>query len=90
MPLHYRDDAAGGRLIDWNVVWDATAGPFAYGFDAETDEPAQFYMEGVLADAPLWMVQRFFNFQRGVTPPGNTWNLPAECAEAVACPGWAP
>ena len=43
--MHYRDSEAGGQTIDWNVVWDNQAGPFAYGFDSETSAPAQFYME---------------------------------------------
>lgn len=90
MPLHYRDTRAGGRAIDWNVVYDKLAGPFAYGFDSATGEPAQFYMMGVLASAPVWMVQRFFNFQPGQTPPPSTWDLPHTCAKASPCPGWEP
>lgn len=88
MPLHYRDVRAGGRLVDWNVVWDREAGPFAYGFDSQTAEPAQFYMTGVLAQQPLWMVQRFHSFQKDMVPLPDTWLLPAACQQAVPCPGW--
>ncbi len=90
MPMHYRDTAAGGQEIDWNVVYDNQAGPFAYGFDSKSSAPAQFYMTGVLAQQPLWMVQRFTNFQPSVVPPASTWDLPMACALAEACPGWEP
>jgi len=86
MPLHYRDSAAG-KIIDWNVVWDKEAGPFAYGF-SENAAPAYFYMEGIMADAPLWMWQDFSNYQPGEVPPATSWVIPDACNEAKACPGW--
>jgi hypothetical protein len=89
MPLHYRDTAAG-TLIDWNVVWSRDAGPFAYGFDALSGVPSTFYMTGLLGGAPLWAYQQFVAFRPNVTPPPDVWELPSECATAVACPGWEP
>eukprot|EP01098_Paradermamoeba_levis_P014711 TRINITY_DN714_c0_g1_i1.p1 TRINITY_DN714_c0_g1~~TRINITY_DN714_c0_g1_i1.p1 ORF type:complete len:288 (-),score=60.02 TRINITY_DN714_c0_g1_i1:75-938(-) len=89
MPLHYRDSAAG-TPIDWNVVWDEQAGPFAYGFDAPSGVPSVFYMTGILGASPLWAYQQFVAFRPNVAIDPSTWDLPDACENAAPCPGWDP
>ena len=78
-----------GHTVDWGAVYDKTAGIFNYGFRATDDGvPHAFYMKGVPWIAQ-WMWQLFANFTTH-KPPTSTWEVPAACKTAKACPGWAP
>jgi len=86
MPVKWMEKQRDGISVAWHAVHDVFAGIFNYGFNTITKRPHAFYMKGVPWIAQ-WMWQPFYNFVEE-TPSESLWDVPVECATAIACPGW--
>lgn len=49
--------------------------------------PYAFYMMGVPQIA-TWMYQKFSDWDPITKPDQSIWDIPSQCQQATACPGW--
>jgi len=71
------------RLVDWYVLAmqdDDILLHFGYGFYQDTQNPAQFWFDGVQG----WVTQSYTRFIRSA-PPSSIFNIPDNCMNAPKC-----
>ena len=96
---YLKNSTYGGETIAW---WQTTSvsrdegGPFGYGYSIGADgglTPRAFYFGGLwpYSNGTLGgaFTMQYFEGFRAAKPPASTWDLPASCARATACPDFA-